>query len=216
MRAYATRPLPPSAVNEMSGIDPAPRSVLYLLIEAKAGYYTPDRRRMESPDPVEVEISMYAQCASGSYNNAKASPGSLPLERPSRVPAARWSHGRFGGSCSVLGERATVCSSEEDQSGRWPTGQQEEPLDRGPPVALGRVRIWLAVGWHILGSRSECISQSLRMSARNGQAAVLECIKAPWMLHRKYARDGCYYMDSRDLTIYSCTFSGLSISTSFP
>ncbi|KAG0132160.1 hypothetical protein HOY82DRAFT_558244 [Tuber indicum] len=56
--AYATRQLSFSPANELSGPSAAPRSVLYLDIRAKAGYYTHEKRRMETPDPVEVEITV--------------------------------------------------------------------------------------------------------------------------------------------------------------
>ncbi|PUU73726.1 hypothetical protein B9Z19DRAFT_1094467 [Tuber borchii] len=56
MTAYATHQLPPSPVNKLSCPSAAPRSVLYLNIRAKAGYYTHEKHRMETPDPVRVEI----------------------------------------------------------------------------------------------------------------------------------------------------------------
>ncbi|RPA99547.1 hypothetical protein L873DRAFT_1683104 [Choiromyces venosus 120613-1] len=56
MTAYATRQLPFSAVNELSGPSADPRSALYLDIQAKADYYTHKKHRMETPDSVGVEI----------------------------------------------------------------------------------------------------------------------------------------------------------------
>lgn len=59
MTAFATRRPPPNAVTDVASDATAPRSALYLEIQAKAGYYTHDKPRMESPDPVKVEISTH-------------------------------------------------------------------------------------------------------------------------------------------------------------
>ncbi|CUS09982.1 unnamed protein product [Tuber aestivum] len=56
MTAYAFHRLSLSPISELYAPSAAPRSVLYLDIQAKAGYYTHEKPRMESPDPVEVEI----------------------------------------------------------------------------------------------------------------------------------------------------------------
>ncbi|PWW72681.1 hypothetical protein C7212DRAFT_226101, partial [Tuber magnatum] len=56
MTAYSSRQLSLSPINELSVPSTAPRSVLYLVIQAKADYYTHEKHRMETPDPVEVEI----------------------------------------------------------------------------------------------------------------------------------------------------------------
>ena len=67
MTAYATHQLSPSPVNKLSSA--APRSVLYLDIRAKAGYYTHEKHRMEAPDPVGVEIGMFLSYYPSPPNN---------------------------------------------------------------------------------------------------------------------------------------------------
>lgn len=69
MTAYATHQLSPSPINKLSYPSAAPRSVLYLDIRAKAGYYTHEKHRMETPDPVGVEIGMFLSYYLSPLNN---------------------------------------------------------------------------------------------------------------------------------------------------
>lgn len=46
-------------VDEVDHAAEVPQSLLYLEIQAKAGYYTYDKPRMDNPDTVDIEISLY-------------------------------------------------------------------------------------------------------------------------------------------------------------